>query len=330
MSNCQHKSFLDILRIVAAFAVVLFHVITASTNLSPQLPADQRHTLETAAALLQWHVPVFFMITGYLWLGDGKVCTFRRMFRGILRFVSVLFVVGTGYALMERVFTTRALDLKTLYLSLGDVLRGSLWDHMWYLYSIIGVYLFLPVLKPFFDTCSVKAIGCLTGILFFFTILAPCFPAWFGYAFPVSFPIGAPAFYVCAGGLISKLSLSRRMGLGALPFLPILWFLFSLNALAPARPLGIALLAVCIFTAVTGLAGTFSAPGWVQRLSLCTFGIYLFHPLFLNLLLKVLDFNPLDYAPVPAILLSTLALFLLSWAFTGLLRLIGPVRKYLL
>lgn len=143
------KNHLDILRIIAALAVVLFHILGSSASNDPEVQQDIYSVATALSAILQWHIRVFFIITGYLWLSDGKICTLKKMLPNIRRFVLVLFTFGLGYAIMEHFFMTRSISFALLRSSLQDVFNGNLWDHMWFVYAIIGVYLVLPVFKPF-------------------------------------------------------------------------------------------------------------------------------------------------------------------------------------
>ena len=323
----KRKKGLDDLRIAAAFAVVIFHVMGSSVHNDPAVPAELAHTLDRCKAMLQWPVPVFFMITGFLWLRSEKECTFSKVLPGIRRFVLVLFTVGWAYALMERVFIARLFSLQLLLSSLGDVFTGQLWDHMWYLYAAIGVYLILPVLKPFFDTQPVRRQGMLCALLWCFNILAPFLEEYFGYRLPVNFPLGAPLFYVCTGGTLARLTFSRRTAAAATFIFLAGSFLCAVGA-DPA--LLTSLTAPALFIAVTGFAAERTSSAGLSWLARCTFGIYLFQQFFINLMIKALRLYPLRYPAVPALLLASVLVFLFALAATALLRRIPAVRKYLL
>lgn len=180
----NRKTFLDILRILATFAVVIYHVLCSSVSNDPEISAELGTAALSLAGTLKWHVPVFFMITGYLWLNDDKTCTYRNITHNIIRFLLVLLTVGFSYAVMERVFTSGALSARVLFLAFTDVLTGNLWDHMWYLYAAIGIYLFLPAIKPFFKNRQQKEICFFAALLFVFTILFPAVSKTFGCVTP--------------------------------------------------------------------------------------------------------------------------------------------------
>jgi surface polysaccharide O-acyltransferase-like enzyme len=334
----QRKIFLDILRVAAALAVALYHVLTGAASLDPEVSALTAKVIEALSRSLLWHVPTFLLITGFLWLSDEKECTWRKVLPGIRRFVLVLFTVGLGFAILERFFRFRTLNLELLGWSVLDVLIGNLWDHMWYVYAVIGIYLVLPVIKPFFQHSSVKSIGLFTGLLFLLTIFIPNVEHSTGYHFPVSFPMANPAypaFYICAGGLISKLELPKKTAwIGMATFALSVCSCFAMMMIVPSwvrwTNIFSGISAISLFVAVKGSAQNTKELPALRGVSDCTFGIYLFHQLFINIFLKVLPWYPLRNMAV----LSLLGLFLgvTTWAFlvTFLLRKIPPVKKYIL
>lgn len=334
----KRKIFLDILRVTAALAVAMYHVLTAAVNLDPAV-AEQTSTLVLALAkTLLWHVPVFLLITGYLWLSDEKECTYKKIWPAIRRFILVLFTVGLMFAMMERFFRYRYFSFELFLWSVADVLIGTLWDHMWYVYAIIGIYLVLPVLKPFFKHSSVQSIAVLTGLLFVFTILLKDLQGTVGYVFPVSVPMANPSypmFYICAGGLISKLTLPKKTALfGSITFCLSVTSCFLVMMFAPWLELwtnifsGIS--AISLFLTVKTLAEQAPQRSWLLCLSECSFGIYLFHQLFINVLIKMLHWYPLQNSPVLSVCGTFAAVVLAAFAMTFLLRKIPMVRKYIL
>ena len=329
---------MDILRVSAALSVALYHVLTGAVSLDPTASEFTATVIEALSRTLLWHVPTFLLITGFLWLSDEKECTWKKVLPGIRRFVLVLFTVGLMFAMLERYFRFRTFSLELFSWSVLDVLIGNLWDHMWYVYAIIGIYLVLPVVKPFFQHSSVRSIGVLTGLLFLLTIFIPNVEKSTGYHFPVSFPMANPAypaFYVCAGGLISKLTLPKKTAvIGGVTFGLSVCSCFLLMIFAPQWVLWTNLFsgisAISLFVAVKVLAENAKEIPWLRCVSECSFGIYLFHQFFINILLKVLHWYPLRKVPVLSMFGAFVAVTLCAFGVTFLLRKIRWVRKYIL
>jgi len=74
----NRKMYLDMLRIISALAVVIFHVMKSATNNDAAISGQLQSMVNTLAEVLCWHVPVFFMITGHIWLGEDKNCTYKK------------------------------------------------------------------------------------------------------------------------------------------------------------------------------------------------------------------------------------------------------------
>ncbi|MEG0767859.1 MAG: hypothetical protein RR482_09095, partial [Clostridia bacterium] len=66
---------------------------------------------------------------------------------------------------------------------------------------------------------------------------------------------------------------------------------------------------------------------WFSRVS---FGVYLIHPLVINVLMKVLHVQPLAFLPWLSVPVFGVGVFAVSAAITWLLRKVAFVRKYIL
>lgn len=331
----KRDSSLDALRVLAAAFITFFHILQSAVSNDPTLSA-QTSSLVSAISTPLNLTSCFFLITGYLWLSDKKICTYSKTLHNIIRFVLVLFSIGLCYAFMERFFTTRSFSLNLILASLTDVLTGNLWDHMWFLYSIIGVYLLLPVLKPFFEQRPVKDLSVFVAILFVFSILSPIISQTTSYAIPVNLHLSESIFFVCAGGLISKLSpLQRRAGyaFAALYCLSIIAsFAIEIFAahLSAWTNLTSCTSAFSIFLIATIFLRDMPEIPWVRSISNCSFGIYLFHPFFINVIVKVLNIYPLRQYPFLSVIGMFILAFGLSYAATYLLRRIAWIKKHIL
>lgn len=131
----------DLLRVYAILGVVFIHV--ASPGLQYVISNEK---VFWAAALWDAYarasVPVFFMLTGYLFLnrvdsvGDIIGRTFNRILIPLL-FWSVVYLFFAGW------YEGRALDSS----SFAKIFQGPAYFHLWYLYAIFFVYLSLPVVQ---------------------------------------------------------------------------------------------------------------------------------------------------------------------------------------
>ncbi len=321
----NRNSNIDALRVAAAAAVVLLHV--ASSCMSNNVPAPDDSlaaVLNGVHLLMRWATPVFFMITGFC-LTAKEQCTYSYCFSRVCRYAGVLLTVGLLYALMEEVYGAGGFDGATVMAALLRVLSGRLWDHMWFVYAIIGVYLVMPVLHLFLRSSRSNALM-LTGLLGFFTVLCPALTAWLPIGIP--FPFGGYLFYVCFGALVAQGYLGRRgqalCCIGGV--LAACWM-----ALSPDKdPFGylhplVVLMSTAIF--LLALRMKICPSRRLLQWSACTWGIYLLHPLFINIAFKVMQLDMVSTLPAVKLPIFAAVVFLLSYLTTRLLRRAPYVKR---
>lgn len=150
-----HHSFLDMLRIAATCAVVLLHTVTGVMDTTDMSVYPLEKTVFLAALdLITWCVPVFVLISGYLFLNPDREITFRQMLlKYCRRIVLALFLFGVPYACLELIAGERTFRLDMLREGVVMVLKGQSWSHMWYLYMILILYLITPGLKAVLKKC---------------------------------------------------------------------------------------------------------------------------------------------------------------------------------
>lgn len=338
MDRKKNIGYLDILRVSAAFTVVLLHVISSSRfHLETALDPATDAALRAVRVLLNWCVPVFVMITGYIFLGTEKACDYPQVKKYILRFLGALATFGLGYAVMERIYWEKAFTLRLLLEAVGDVFTGNLWEHMWYVYEILGIYLILPILKPFCEKGVRHLVwGC--GVTFLFCLLVPCAEDILeksGMEVTIAFriPLTRYLFYLFAGGLFAAAGKTKRKVLPA-----ALWLCLWSAALLVFGHLGLntgflslpaAGMTLAVFHLTRLLFENRPVSRWWRHLASAAWGIYLIHPLFLNVLFKLLKLNPLDGWAAVTVPATAAGVFGLSWGAVWLLKKLPVFRKIL-
>ena len=315
---------IDVLRIIAAMAVVTIHVVTAPVgNAEGMVSFQMREQLNLIHNLMMWSVPVFFMITGYC-LMIKEECTYRYCLKHVLKYVAVLFTVGLFYALLEQIFQSRTVSLKIIGSTIMNVVNGNLWEHMWFVYTIIGIYLVMPVLHSFMKQ-NPKDIFILTGLLFVFNILWPIVGHWFSIW--IEFPFGSYLFYVCFGGMVAickfkKNAIILLCSFGGLATLSLL--IRGGNVVLSFKSMEVALMAMGIFLLIDQLK--IPQRKYIPLIAGCTWGIYLIHPFFVNLALKVLKIDLLRAMPYMRLMIFEIVLFVIGFVVTFALKKIPIIR----
>lgn len=97
----DHKTihYLNVLRLFACLLVVLSHVIgTALQTYSAGLMEVQIYILKGIHNCIRWHVPIFVMISGALFLDPEKSITVKKMYtKYIFRIVLGIIIWGIIY-----------------------------------------------------------------------------------------------------------------------------------------------------------------------------------------------------------------------------------------
>ena len=165
----------------------------------------------------------------------------------------------------------------------------------------------------------------LGGLLFLFTIFFPSVEDLLPVG--IHFPFVGNLFYVVFGGLaaINPPKPKTRNLLILLGLLSVIFsFFYDLPELHYRHPV-ICFMAVSIFLFFRDLS--VPANAFLTEVSACTWGIYLLHPFFINLLLKLFRMDLLSESPYLKLSLFFLFISFVSLIFTKILRSIPGIRN---
>lgn len=142
---------LEYLRILATIAVVTNHVCAGLFNNFEidELGRVNSAFINSTYTLVSWGVPVFLMITGALLLNPNKVIEFQKIKKYISRMAIVLVTFGWVYSVIELIFNGSPVSVLTVLQGYLNMLEGNSWSHMWYIYTIISLYLITVPLKAY-------------------------------------------------------------------------------------------------------------------------------------------------------------------------------------
>ena len=161
----KRENALDLLRILAALLVVGAHVYTSayhSSNLSGAFRIYYRAFRYTA----EMAVPVFFMLSGGFVIASPKTMDYKSFFKKTWKKLGIPTLIFTVFYFFERIFFLNITDelisydepFKTSVLvTLRDTLTGKPEAHMWYMYTLIGIYLLCPFIALFKNAASDRA-----------------------------------------------------------------------------------------------------------------------------------------------------------------------------
>ncbi len=167
----------DILRVIAAFLIVILHLSVAYVNRAPESyeSYQQWQLAVRISAISRPGVPIFVMLSGAFLLGREGGTDLKRIFtRYVPKIIAIFLVWSFFYALLEQDFYSQALSQGLVDAWQGldhsrlaeDLVLGHY--HMWYLYMLLGLYLVTPLLT---HMCK----GAATAQLFYFIGVAVVF-----------------------------------------------------------------------------------------------------------------------------------------------------------
>ena len=299
-------TYFDWLRGAATFAVVLLHVFN---KILTDYPASQLGLplvitwSELQLILTRWAVPVFLMISGALLLDPKRHLSWEKLGRYLLRMVAVLLIFCPVYTCMS----ARAVTLSAIVDGLGRAFTQGSWDHLWYVYALIGLYLLTPILAGYVRATSEREQRATLLVLAIPTLVIPTFNFATGLSVVTCAWISSSVFYYLLGAYAHQhLRLSPRMrllGLGSLVISMVAVVAVALTQhrypkwlIRPEAPL-VGLWALYLFLAARQHLDGRTPPKALALASQCSLAIYLLHPIPLIVLYRRLWWMPYETLP---------------------------------
>ena len=337
-----HEHWIDLARAVCAAGVIAIHVFTGF-NLTVVPPARLAlwQTVQIVAG--RFAVPAFLLITGYLTLDPEREMGLGKIKAHALRIAGLLCTFGLAYCILETV-ARKGLSLTSVISSVYALLSGNSWDHMWYLYVLLGLWLLMPLWRRLATSCSREEYRWVLIVLFVCTlcIYSIDWVIWLDFYNPLAIGIPAP-FYLLMGGYARRFVPERVRWLRAAS-IASLAVLVALAAAYTASTGNMATYWVhysCPFVAIFAMGVLDELRNlpidklrehraWpvVERLSRESLGIYVLHPVLLNIVYKVFGATPAVMPPLWCVVMWAASLafgFGASW----LLRRLPLFRKLL-
>lgn len=316
----QRMIWMDILRAGAACAVVLMHTMTGAVDITKAAGQENGSRLLLIMDLVTWCVPVFLMISGYLFLNpERKVSAKTMLGKYFLRIVLVLFLFGVPFAWLEQIAAQRCLKAEMLPEGVLMVLTGRSWAHMWYLYLIAGLYLVTPLLKRLLAGMPGPVLKAVMAVLFIGSSVLPFLGKVLQKeGLPVLHENFIYLFYYLYGYLMVTEYSEQRRKREKLLGTAVLVLLMT-GSVIGRLVCGVQLQMAYNYPVTVGMAVSLMhlCRGWnpakcgkvTADIAALSFPIYLIHPLFLNIFYKFLRVTPFDYPPavsLPVFFLATL------------------------
>lgn len=338
----------DLLRVIAAFSVVMLHV-SAQFWYDLDVNGPEWKLANSYNALSRYGVPIFVMLSGALFLGRAEKVDIKRLYtHNILRFVVIYIVWSCAYGLLD------CAGFNWSEITWKDIVREMMGGryHLWFLPMIAGIYVLLPVLDSWIRHAEKRNVEYFLLLFFVLQILAETAKALFGMD-DLTYLLGlidvqmvcSYIGYFVLGYYIAHIGLPRKyhrwIYLAVIPAAILNVVLGNGLAVRAGYPVGAIYDSYGLFTFVI-VAALFlfcteklsrihyseRAEKVLKELSMGTLGVYLMHVGLIEVLQKI-GLHSMTLPIVIGIPVHAIVCFVVCFLFAAILRRIPGVGKYI-
>ncbi len=283
----------DLMRCVAALAVVTIHVLGPYRHLYGTIAMNEWGTAVVVNSFLRWAVPVFILISGALMLSDERPFNFHYYVKRRLGKVLLPFLVWSAFYAYLSGWSADGFDSTKMQEVIKNSYQHGTYYHLGFFYYFIPLYFVIPLFQYAVKNVAEKwlyafvAIWLITTFLFLFHIHGPWYNQYWlysgylplGYLLYKKLPLDRPTLVVFA--ILGVLSLvmtaimviSHSIALGH----------YSVGHWLSYKTINVVLAASMVFVCCRYWGETLSARSQrvVSFISKHSLGVYLLHPLFL-------------------------------------------------
>lgn len=347
--NKQRIVFLDYLRLIAAFAVIVVHIV-AQKWYSTSVDSLEWQIFNCYDSIVRWAVPVFVMISGALFL--GKEHSVKRIYtKNIFRIVVTFVFWSAIYILLDSLLLNTNYSFKEM---VTNFLIGKY--HLWFLFMIVGLYLVVPILNKIVNDKKIAWYFVFLSFLFAFFI-PQCSNIIELKSHGISsmmnemvsklklhLPLGFSGYYVLGYLLFnSDIKKKKQLIIYILGIIGLVLTITSTSFLSVGfkTPLGIFYDDLSVNTLMVSVAVFVFAKSHFNNctllhkknalffLSKCSFGVYLIHVF----IIEFLDKNYFDTIgiinPILSIPIFSVIVYLISFLLSAILNKIPIVNKWI-
>lgn len=340
------KQWIEVVRVIATLAVVLLHI---SMTVIDRFEFDHIGNtnfiiLDICQLMARFAVPCFIMITGALLLNPNKEMSKEKIFKYIIRIAIVLITFGTFYAFLEIFFEKKTINLEIIFTSILNVLQGKSWAHMWYLYTLIGLYILTPILRIVVNKLNESELFNVILVFLIGAIGINTINHLLNLEIENYMLVNIWILYYLVGYYMTlennKLSFKRINNyfiiITALGFMIILDIFNIVNYqenlkwIVNGDNIFVFLYSIGMFGCIKEKFNKdIKQNKFIEILSKYSFSIYILHPFWINLLYKVFNITPLNFPIFVGILIMFILIFILTLISSIILKKIPFIKKYI-
>lgn len=160
--------YIDLLRILAIFSVVVLHVSGTLLNIYP-IASTNWEICNIYNSFVRSAVPLFVMISGIFFLDQREIPMEKLFGKYILRISTAFITWSAFYAFFDTIVKNNSVTPPIMIDFIYQTLNGHY--HMWFCFMIVGLYLIVPFLKKV--TSDILLTEYILSLSLIFAILIP-------------------------------------------------------------------------------------------------------------------------------------------------------------
>ncbi|MCX8959299.1 acyltransferase [Erwinia psidii] len=330
---------LKLLTLVATFLVILLHTAAG--------PFSYFHLAWSVSVMYEVlgriAFPLFLLIAGYHSLNKNE-----SLLSTLKKRVMSLVIPLVAWSVIYLVYNQQV-NASNVKISFLELLSKPAYPHLWFIYTLILLYLVTPLLNTFIQNGSQQRVNYTLTVWFIFASVYMLFDN-VKVNLIEGLPIPSPSnidkliylsgFYII-GGVVRRFNINPKVTISGVIFIissvltAVMTYSLSISTFSPN---GVFLFYSAPTLVVISLAGFFMllnagfrwnkwAFNLVRGLSRLSLGIFFVHIIVLETMLSVLNINFEGYYSALTIPLVALVCFLISAGIVWLLRLVPWLRK---
>lgn len=159
-SSYERIYYMDILRIMAITAVILVHIASNPTDQLQFIGTTHWWIADIINGSLRWTIPIFFMLSGALLLDSKKEEDIVHFYKRSFKRLGIPFIVWSVIYFLLKYYCFKYNEpvegIAMVGIFFKEFLVDDIYSHLWFMYSIIGMYFISPFLKKMVRSLSKK------------------------------------------------------------------------------------------------------------------------------------------------------------------------------
>lgn len=319
--------WIDVLRLIGILMVLTIHVVGNTIN-TFGLSGDAALVYKVSSGISAAAISLFVFVSGGMFL--GRDISYKDMFlKYIIKILVGIVIVGFIYSMMELVFINKTFEFSYIIECFNKIIHMDTWAHMWYLYLVLILYLITPILRILLRRINRVEYIVLLAILGIVTIIIPELGlikfAFLGYLFCYLY-----GFYIydydvhVVYKILSYIGLVVGVGYA-------IYLIVNTGELEVIKYTSITALLISngLFLSIKNIRFKENKiTNYITNIGICSYGIYLIHQLFINIIYKVLKLDIIVNYPV-LLIIYILVILLVSYVCVYFMRKSKFLSKYL-